>query len=73
MERKLTKCLILISLILFTSQIFSQSQIKLLERAYKENSDSLMNMFFSEWKKMTSYQYNNYSDANDTVKIIKEI
>lgn len=51
MERKLTKYLILISLILFTSQIFSQSQIKLLERAYKENSDSLMQIFLDRWQK----------------------
>ncbi|MBS1513540.1 MAG: hypothetical protein JSS63_00810 [Bacteroidetes bacterium] len=73
MERKLTKYLILISLILFTSQIFSQSQIKLLERAYKENSDSLMQIFFNNWKSMTPFQYNNYEEANDTIKAIKEI
>lgn len=73
MERKLAKYLILISLIFFTSQIFSQSQIKLLERAYEENSDSLMNVFFHEWHKMTPYQFDNYANSNDTVKAIKEI
>jgi hypothetical protein len=73
MERKLAKYIILISLILFTSQIFSQSQIKLLERAYDEDSDSLMNVFFDNWKRMTPYNYNNYSDANDTLIAIKEI
>lgn len=73
MKRKLINCLILIFLIFFTSQIFSQSQIKLLEQAYKEESDSLMNLFFKEWENMTPYQYDNYSNANDTIKAIKEI
>lgn len=57
----------------FTSQAFSQSQIKLLEQAYNEDSDSLMKMFFENWEKMTPYDYSNYSNVNDTIKVIKEI
>lgn len=74
MERKFAKYLILISLILFTSQIFSQSQIKLLERAYEEDSDSLMKVFFENWKKeLPTNLLNEYENADDTLKEIIEI
>lgn len=74
MERKLTKYLILISLILFTSQTFSQSQIKLLERAYKENSDSLMQIFLDQWKKdFPVYPISIYNYTDDTTKSVLEI
>lgn len=74
MKRKLAKYLILISLVFFTSQLFSQSQIKLLERAYKENSDSLMKVFFQNWKKdLPTYPLSTYEYSDDTLKEIVEL
>jgi hypothetical protein len=74
MERKLAKYLVLISLIIFTSHTFSQSQIKLLEKAYREDSDSLMQTFFDNWKKdLPVYSLNVYKHTDDTLKEIIEI
>ncbi len=78
MKRRLTYCLILISLTLtliaIPSQIFSQSQIKLLEQAYKEDSDSLMREFFKEWERMTPINfYEGQENTNDTLKTIRDI
>ncbi len=71
MERKLAKYLVLISLVFFTSQVFSQSQIKLLESAYEEDSDSLMQIFFENWKKDLPVSQYNYTD--DTTKAAMEL
>jgi len=73
MERKLAKYLILISLIFFTSQIFSQSQINLLERAYKEDSDSLMKIFCVQWKKDLPVNYVNEANQDSVISSAIEI
>ncbi|MBS1492980.1 MAG: hypothetical protein JST55_05705 [Bacteroidetes bacterium] len=57
----------------FTSQLFSQSQIKLLERAYKENSDSLMLIFINNWKKDLPANYIDETNQDSILSSAVEI